>query len=108
MFIKFADTKGKVADGKDSIQPLSLGSALFEDDGIFIVDRHPTQETSQVTADAIISIIKYAVTEMVRKKAPSDETLDVYLPRIHPDMFQEALTQKSIVDISPIVRLHYL
>lgn len=81
----------------DGISPLC--SAWVNDIGeLIIVDRLPIQETSQLPESALLMLLREA-RNLVR--APQDEPITVYLPRIHASMFAEARIQRLIHELDP-------
>lgn len=102
MLIRFADTLGRLQDDPDAFVRLPqredlLCSAFVEPQSgdVIIVDRLPTQETSQLPHAALITLIRH-VKKLIT--IARDEPLVIRLPRIHSSMFAEAKMQRLIYE----------
>lgn len=92
MFIKFANTNGDVLqslnDEPINVGSQSLGSILTFDDGIIIIDRMPTQISSQLETLDVINILRYLLQNVYTLKT---DKIYIYLPRIHSNINQQAI-----------------
>lgn len=94
MYIKFANTDGQVfqsaSDQSLNIGYQPLGTVLTLDEGIIIVDRDPTQLTSQLEMSYMI----YSLTRALQKMYPLQAGLVfIYLPKMRSNMAEQAKCQ---------------
>lgn len=101
MFIKFATTNGDVLQSLDedaiNVGPNALGSVLTLDDGIIIVDRLPTQSSSQLETLDIINILRYLLQKVYPLKA---DKIYITLPRMQSNINQQAVCQSQFQFLS--------
>lgn len=124
--VRFANTNGDILrdpndqttvtlDGFD----IKLGSCVYTESGLVIVDRTPADETTRLWVRDIISLIKYtrrtglyrhhnaAIEEDVVEcecKTAGEEVI-VYLPRMSGNMIEEAEHQRLFYSVSENVEL---
>lgn len=127
LVVRFANTNGDILrDPNDSATvtldgfDIKLGSCVYTESGLVIVDRTPADETTRLWVRDIISLIKYTrrtgvyrhhnaakeeehVVECECKK--SEEEVIVYLPRMSGNMIEEAEHQRLFYSISENVEL---
>lgn len=110
LVVTFADTDGRILRGDDEdstlATDLNLGSCLYTESGLVVVDRTPTDETTRLWVRDIVNLIKY--TRRTGLYGPDGGTececgeaeVIVYLPRMSGDMIEEAEHQRSFYSIS--------
>lgn len=101
MFVKFANTGGEVMQVLNE-EPMNvgvnaLGSILTYDNGIIIVDRQPSQNSSQLETVDIINILRYLLQKIYTLKT---DKIIIYLPRMQSNINQQALCQAQFQYIS--------
>lgn len=101
MFVKFANTSGDVlqslTDEPINVGLNTLGTVLTYDDGIIIVDRLPTHNTSQLESIDIINILRYLLQKVYTLKT---DKIRIHLPRMHSNINQQAVCQAQFQFIS--------
>lgn len=94
MFVKFATTAGDVYQNVDepplNIGEKQIGQVITTDEGIFIVDRYPSQETSQLKITNIIRLLRYLLQKMYQLES---KDVQIYLPKLDANINNQALHQ---------------
>lgn len=127
LVVRFANTNGDILrDPKDPTTvtldgfDIKLGSCVYTESGLVIVDRTPADETTRLWVRDIISLIKYTRRRGVYRqhnavkeedvvececKSSADEEVLVYLPRMSGNMIEEAEYQRLFYSLSENVEL---
>lgn len=120
LVVRFANTDGDILrDTKDlvsdAVMNLKLGSCVYTESGLVIVDRTPTDETTRLWVRDIVNVIKYTRRIGLHRNAAEDgpnydiececkktdeEEVIVYLPRMSGNMIEEAEHQRLFYSIS--------
>lgn len=126
LVVRFANTNGDILrDPEDQTTvsldgfDIKLGSCVYTESGLVIVDRTPADETTRLWVRDIISLIKYTrrtgvyshhnaakdedVVECECKTAVEEVT--VYLPRMSGNMIEEAEHQRLFYSVGENVEL---
>lgn len=111
MIVRFADTLGRLLDsssddGKEVYVQLPetdvdlLCSAWIDpfSGDLIVIDRLPSQEISQLPERALITLLRRARTLTASAAVSDNESLVIYLPRIHASMFAEARLQRLLYE----------
>lgn len=130
LVVRFANTDGDILrDPKDLWAPpdalddvhLKLGSCVYTESGLIVVDRTPTDETTRLWVRDIVDVIKYTRSIGLYKRhhnaaedepnyhhddgiececKTAEEEVIVYLPRMSGNMIEEAEHQRLFYSIS--------
>lgn len=96
MFIKFATTAGDVYQNINDL-PLNIGEqpigqVITLKEGIFIVDRYPSQETSQLKITNIILLLRFLLQHMYSLESGD---VQIFLPKLDANINNQALHQSQ-------------
>lgn len=113
--VRFANTDGDIIRDTDDPTPatldgfdIKLGSCVYTESGLVIVDRTPTDETTRLWVNDIINLVKYTRRMGVYRRHPdgvdcecktAEEEVIVYLPRMSRNMIEEAEHQRQFYSI---------
>lgn len=99
MFIKFANTDGFVYDYERTTlnSNYDLGVMLTYDDGIIIIDRYPTVETTQLDVDNIIKTLRYILKNNYSLQT---DKINIFLPRMDANISKQARIQAKFAKLS--------
>lgn len=107
LVVRFADTDGAVLGGGDDVQVDSaeLGTCVFTESGLLIIDRAPRDETTRLWVADIVRLVRYAVgTGLYKHRADCAcggvDRVTVHLPRLSDNIFDEARHQRHFYSIN--------
>lgn len=126
LVVRFANTVGDILQDTqdpttvtlDGFDDIKLGSCVYTERGLVVVDRTPADETTRLWVRDIINLIKYTrrigvyrhqnaakddVVECECKTA--EEEVVVYLPRMSGNMIEEAEYQRLLYSVGENVKL---
>nr|DBA13155.1 TPA: gp41-like protein [Oryctes rhinoceros nudivirus] len=99
MFIKFANTSGRVYDyQRESLgSNYDLGSLITTDDGIIIVDRYPSQETTQLEISSMTDTLIYILKKIYQLQT---RDITIFLPKMDANISKQAEIQSKFANLS--------
>lgn len=126
LVVRFANTNGDILRDTKDLAPVTLdnvnvklGSCVYTESGLVIVDRTPTDETTRLWVRDIVNLIKYTRRIGLYKRhhnaaedyrhhdddiececKTADEEVIIYLPRMSGNMIEEAEHQRLFYSIS--------
>lgn len=99
MFIKFANTSGNVYDYQLASlgSNYDLGSLITTDDGIIIVDRYPSQETTQLEISSMTDTLIYLLKTLYQLQT---RDITIFLPKMDANISKQVEIQSRFANLS--------